>query len=82
MTNEYNRWPDKAGPSRLHFGRAVDRSIRLKHYGKDRCFNRKSQVTIIIHCTVLSFKKVRLTRYAVKSDNVKACVYTNWLLSK
>ena len=27
MTSEYNRWPDKAGPSRRHFGRAVDRSI-------------------------------------------------------
>ena len=25
MTSEYNRWPDKAGPSRRHFGRAVDR---------------------------------------------------------
>jgi len=27
LTSEYNRWPDKAGPSRCHFGRAVDRSI-------------------------------------------------------
>ena len=27
MTSEYIRWPDKAGPSRRHFGRAVDRSI-------------------------------------------------------
>ena len=27
MTSEYNRWPDKAGSSRRHFGRAVDRSI-------------------------------------------------------
>ena len=27
LTSEYNRWPNKAGPSRRHFGRAVDRSI-------------------------------------------------------
>ena len=27
MTSEYNRWPDKAGPSRRHFGWADDRSI-------------------------------------------------------
>jgi len=27
MTSKYNRWPDKAGPPRRHFGRAVDRSI-------------------------------------------------------
>ena len=25
--SEYNRWPDKSGPSRRHFGRAVYRSI-------------------------------------------------------
>ena len=29
LTSEYKRWPDKAGPSRRHFGRAVDRSIRM-----------------------------------------------------
>jgi len=27
MTSEYNRWPDKAGPPRRHFGRAVDRTM-------------------------------------------------------
>jgi len=27
LTSEYDRWPDTAGPSRRHFGRAVDRSI-------------------------------------------------------
>jgi len=27
LTSDYNRGPDKAGPSRRHFGRAVDRSI-------------------------------------------------------
>jgi len=27
LTSKYNRWPTKAGPSRRHFGRAVDRSI-------------------------------------------------------
>jgi len=27
MTSKYNRLPDKAGPSRRHFGWAVDRSI-------------------------------------------------------
>jgi len=28
LTSEYNRWPDKAGPSRRNFGWAVDRSIQ------------------------------------------------------
>jgi len=27
LTSDYNRWPDKAGPARRHFGRIVDRSI-------------------------------------------------------
>ena len=27
IDNWINRWPDKADPSRRHFGRAVDRSI-------------------------------------------------------
>ena len=29
MTSEYNIWPEKACPSRRHFGRAVDRSIEV-----------------------------------------------------
>jgi len=29
LISEYNRWPDKAGLSRLHFGWAVDKSIFL-----------------------------------------------------